>query len=50
MILSTQVPSTTVPITVGNVLANNGGSGADNLNGIAVTAANTDVTPQPQAH
>jgi hypothetical protein len=39
-----------VPITVGNVLANNGGSGADNLNGIAVTAANTDVTPSLLLH
>jgi hypothetical protein len=27
-----------------SVLANNG-NGADNLNGIAVTSANTDVTP-----
>ncbi|WP_220485195.1 DUF11 domain-containing protein, partial [Flavobacterium sp. SOK18b] len=41
---ATQVPSTTVATTVGNVLANNG-NGADNLNGIAVTSANTDVTP-----
>ncbi len=40
----TQVPSTTVATTVGNVLGNNGNS-ADNLNGTAVTIANTDVTP-----
>jgi hypothetical protein len=37
-------PSTTVATTVGSVLANNG-NGADSLNGIAVTSANTDVTP-----
>jgi hypothetical protein len=36
--------STTVATTVGSVLANNG-NGADSLNGIAVTSANTDVTP-----
>jgi hypothetical protein len=36
----TQVPSTTVATTVGSVLANNG-TGADSLNGIAVTSANT---------
>ncbi|WP_347752960.1 Ig-like domain-containing protein [Flavobacterium sp. T-16] len=40
----TQVPSTIVGTTVGSVLANNG-NGADSLNGIAVTSANTDVTP-----
>jgi hypothetical protein len=39
-----QAPSTTVATTVGSVLANNG-NGADSLNGIAVTSANTDVTP-----
>ncbi|MFV8351851.1 beta strand repeat-containing protein, partial [Flavobacterium sp. XS2P14] len=39
-----QAPSTTVVTTVGSVLANNG-NGADNLNGIAVTSTNTDVTP-----
>jgi hypothetical protein len=33
-----------VATTVGSVLANNG-NGADSLNGIAVTSANTDVTP-----
>jgi VCBS repeat-containing protein len=33
-----------VVTTVGSVLANNG-NGADSLNGIAVTSANTDVTP-----
>jgi hypothetical protein len=38
----TQVPGTTVATTVGSVLANNG-NGADSLNGIAVTSANTDV-------
>ncbi|MGZ9677418.1 Ig-like domain-containing protein [Flavobacterium sp. GNP001] len=41
---SPQAPSTTVATTVGSVLSNNG-NGADNLNGIAVTLANTDVTP-----
>ncbi|NHL02147.1 beta strand repeat-containing protein, partial [Flavobacterium turcicum] len=40
----TQVPSTTIATTVGNVLGNNG-NGSDNLNGNPVTVANTDVTP-----
>ncbi|MDI6051349.1 DUF11 domain-containing protein, partial [Flavobacterium sp. XS2P24] len=43
-IFATQVPSTTTASSVGNVLIDNT-NGADTLNGIAVTAANTDVTP-----
>ena len=35
----TQTPGTTVPTTVGNVTTN------DTLNGVLVTASNTDVTP-----
>ena len=38
-VFPTQTPGTTVPTTVGDVTAN------DTLNGVAVTVANTDVTP-----
>ena len=38
-VFPTQTPSTTVPTTVGDVTAN------DTLNGVLITAANTDVTP-----
>ncbi|MFV8367923.1 beta strand repeat-containing protein, partial [Flavobacterium sp. XS1P27] len=40
----TQVPGTTVATSVGSVLVDNG-NGADELNGTAVTVANTNVTP-----
>ncbi|WP_444622877.1 T9SS type B sorting domain-containing protein [Flavobacterium columnare] len=42
--LGTIATSTTATTVAGSVLANNG-NGSDTLNGVAVTAANTDVTP-----
>ncbi|QYS88452.1 beta strand repeat-containing protein [Flavobacterium davisii] len=42
--LGTIATSTTATTAAGSVLANNG-SGFDTLNGVAVTTANTDVTP-----
>ncbi|WP_376777502.1 gliding motility-associated C-terminal domain-containing protein [Flavobacterium covae] len=42
--LGTVATSATATTVAGSVLANNG-NGADTLNGIAVTTANTDVTP-----
>ncbi|WP_163445111.1 SdrD B-like domain-containing protein, partial [Flavobacterium columnare] len=42
--LGTIATSATATTAVGSVLANNG-NGADTLNGVAVTTANTDVTP-----
>ncbi|WP_459926338.1 T9SS type B sorting domain-containing protein [Flavobacterium covae] len=42
--LGTVATSATATTVAGSVLANNG-NGADTLNGVAVTTANTDVTP-----
>ncbi|QYS88661.1 hypothetical protein [Flavobacterium davisii] len=42
--LGTIATSTTATTAAGSVLANNG-NGVDTLNGVAVTTANTDVTP-----
>ncbi|PDS21723.1 hypothetical protein B0A78_13890, partial [Flavobacterium columnare NBRC 100251 = ATCC 23463] len=42
--LGTIATSATTTTAAGSVLANNG-NGADTLNGVAVTTANTDVTP-----
>ncbi|ANO47812.1 hypothetical protein Pf1_02358 [Flavobacterium columnare] len=43
--LGTIATSATVTTAAGSVLVNNNGNGADTLNGVAVTTANTDVTP-----
>ncbi|WP_375605251.1 gliding motility-associated C-terminal domain-containing protein [Flavobacterium davisii] len=43
--LGTVATSATTSTPAGSVLVNNNGNGADTLNGVAVTTANTDVTP-----